>query len=257
MIPGPPAVCEGTVTHHRSATREHRFTNPVSLVWLDPDDPQALCDRHPAWSHRWPAPARFRRKDYGTEFGGSLGDSARDGLASVLGERPQGPVRMLSQVRRWGWLFNPITLFFVWDGQPPTHGRSPVGVVLEVTNTPWKERTRYPVALAPAGDLLVAEFDKAMHVSPFLGLDHRYRLTVEDRDDRVAVDIDVLDAADEIALHTALRLDRRTATRQRLGRSLRTRPLPTHRVSAAIHVQAARLWAKGVPFVPHPSKETP
>ena len=165
---------------------------------------------------------------------------------------------MLSQVRRWGWLFNPISFFFVWDrpsdGAPASQG--PVGAVLEVTNTPWKERIRYPLVLEASDGYFTAECDKAMHVSPFLDMDHRYRLSVQDRDDIVAVDIAVVDGSGCEILHTRLRLDRRQATRQLLGESLRSQPLPTHRVSAGIHGQAARLWAKGVPVIRHPTKSS-
>jgi len=165
---------------------------------------------------------------------------------------------MLSQIRRWGWLFNPITFFFVWDRQhdaAPTEQR-PVGAILEVTNTPWKERTRYPLVLDASGDCLTTEFDKAMHVSPFLGMDYRYHLKLQDRDDSVAVDIDVVDQSGHATLRTKLRLQRRQATRQLLWDSLRSEPFPTHRVSAGIHRQAARLWAKGVPAIAHPRKNS-
>ena len=256
MIPGPAALCEGTVLHRRDAPSAHRFTAPVSLVWFDPDDPASLCGLHPAWSHRHPAPVRYRRRDYGTRPVGSLAEAAREDLGGAIGDAPRGPVRMLSQLRRWGWLFNPITFFFVWDAAPDDEGsgRAPVGVVLEVTNTPWKERTRYPLPFTRNGSRLVAEFDKQMHVSPFLGLDHVYRLSIEDRDEEVVADIDVREPDGRVVLHTALRTGRDPATRDRLGRSLRSQPFPTHRVSAGIHAQAARLWAKRVPYVPHPNR---
>lgn len=250
MIPGPPALCEGTVLHRRVLGAKHHFTYPVSQVWIDPDNPGQMCDLHPAWSHKYPMPARFRRHDYGVEPTGSLAAAAQNELGQQLGHRPQGPVRMLSQIRRWGWLFNPITMFFVWDSQPDR----PVGVVLEVTNTPWKERKRYPLIFRSEGDSLVAEFDKELHVSPFLGMDYRYRLRVEDQDNSMAIDIDVIDQADDAVLHTSLRLGRIPATREVLGRSLRDQGFPTHRVSAGIHRQAARLRTKGVPFVSHPRR---
>lgn len=255
MKPGPAAVCTGTVLHQRTETTGHQFTYPVSYVWLDPDRPGELCRQHPLWSSRWPAPARFRTSDYGTEPGRSLGEAARADVGEVLGRKPTGPVRMLSQVRRWGWMFNPITIFLVWDdGEQGIDG--PVGAVLEVTNTPWKERLRYPLALRREGADLRAEFDKELHVSPFLGMEYRYRLRLADRDDRVAVDIDVVDPDGNLALHTALRTDRSPADRSTLGRALWSIPLPTHRVSAGIHTQAAKLWRKGVPFVAHPEKTT-
>lgn len=258
MIPGPPALCEGRVAHRREVPEPHQFTQRISQVWIDPDNPAQLCDLHPAWSHRHPAPARFRRSDYGDQPTGSLTEAARRDLSRTLGRTPQGPVRILSQVRRWGWLFNPITFFFVWDppddSAPAAH--SPVGAVLEVTNTPWHERIRYPLVLEASDGCLTAEFDKAMHVSPFLDMDHRYQLSIQDRDDRVAVDLAVVDPSGREVLHTVLRLQRRQATRQLLGDSLRSEPFPTHRVSAGIHSQAARLWAKRVPVIRHPTKNS-
>jgi DUF1365 family protein len=246
------------MVHRRVVPEPHEFTQPISQVWIDPDHPEQLCDLHPAWSHLHPSPARFRRSDYGNQPTGSLAEAARGDLGRILGRTPLGPVRMLSQIRRWGWLFNPISFFFVWDrpnDTAPTEQR-PIGAILEVTNTPWKERTRYPLVLDASNDCLTTEFDKAMHVSPFLGMDYSYQLKLQDRDDSVAVDIDVVDHSGHAILHTKLRLRRRQATRQLLGDSLRSEPFPTHRVSAGIHRQAARLWAKGVPLIGHPTRNS-
>jgi len=235
--------------HRRVTPTEHQFMYPVSQVWIDPDRPEDLCSLHPAWSAKHPALARFRRADYGTSPTGSLGDQARREMSEVLGRDVAGPVRMLSQIRRWGWLFNPITVFFVWDSADA----DPVGAILEVTNTPWKERFRYAIELTREADgLLTAVFPKALHVSPFLGMDYQYRFRAAAGDDRVAVDIDVLDPHEGLVVHTALRTERTPATRPVLTASLRSVPFPTHRVTAGIHAQAARLFAKRVPFVPHP-----
>ncbi len=253
MTPGPPALCHGSVVHRRTETADHTFRSPVSQVWVDPDDPESLCSLHWAWSASRPAPARFRRGDYGGDRPDlSLGNEVRTDVGEALGRPVTGSVRMLTQVRRWGWLFNPITVFLAWDDA----GDRPVAAVLEVTNTPWKERHRYPIALELAGSDLRADFAKQLHVSPFLGMSYRYDFRIADRDDRIAIDIDVIDDDGQLALHTALRTDRRPATSEGLAASLRSTPLPTHRVSAGIHTQAVRLWRKNVPFVSHP-KRTP
>lgn len=184
MRPGPPAICPGTVMHHRFAPADHRFTYPVTHVWIDPDHPEALFGAHPLWSSRRPAPVRFRRRDYLDGGDAPLGPAVRRALVPALGREPTGPLRMLTQPRTWGWLFNPITIHLAWDapagdtgGDPP----GPVAALLEVTNTPWKERHLYPVALQAADDgaeRYEATFDKTLHVSPFLDEDHRYHLTV-------------------------------------------------------------------------------
>jgi DUF1365 family protein len=255
--PFAPALCAGEVFHRRVHPAVHEFRYPVRFVWFDPDDPAAVADAHPLWSCTRPAPARFRTSDYGDGTDRSLGDQARDLLAPVLGHRPTGPVRMLTQWRRWGWLFNPITIVLVWHDRPD----APSGAVLEVTNTPWKERHRYAVALERRADgTLFAEFGKVLHVSPFLDEDHRYHLTVGHTggcdDGTLHVGLDVLSCrTGDLVLATGVQLDRRPVTRRSLGAAIRTDGFPTHRVSAGIHAQAARLWRR-VPFVPHTTKRT-
>jgi DUF1365 family protein len=271
MRSGGPAVCTGTVFHRRAAPQVHEFRNPIGYVWIDPDRPDDLCAAHPWWSATRPAPARFRRRDYGSTATGSLADAARDELATVLDHRPTGDVRMLTQVRRWGWLFNPITVYVVWDApinraddssdadrvfdDLADPSNEPVGVVLEVTNTPWKERCRYPVALRWDGDSFVGSADKRLHVSPFLDESHRYDVRLRGGIERIELAIDVVpEGADVPIVVTALDVDRRAATRDELARALRQPVASTHRVSWGIRVQALRLWLKRVPFVVHPRK---
>lgn len=260
LRPGGPAVCDGTVFHRRTAPTRHEFRYGVSYVWLDPDRPDELTGRHPLWSSSHAAPARFRRRDYGATTHGSLADAARDELAPVLGHRPAGPVRMLTQVRRWGWLFNPITVYVVWDDDQTDRGDQgdPVGAVLEVTNTPWKERHRYPIALAREGEWLRARTDKQLHVSPFLDEAHRYDVRLRGGADRMHFRIDVVpDGSDRPILETGVTVDRADADRRTLTGALWRRFASTHRVSIGIHWQALRLWRRRVPFVAHPSKRAP
>ncbi len=259
MNPGAPALCTGTVFHRRLRPTVHEFAYPVRSVWFDPDDPDAVAAAHPLWSATHAAPARFRPGDYGDGSRSTLGEQVRRDLTPVLGGRPEGAVRMLTQWRRWGWLFNPITLFVAWDGDDGDDGddRQPVGAVLEVTNTPWKERHRYATALHPAADgSLTATVDKVLHVSPFLDEGYRYDVSVGAADEHsLTFGIDVADrATGAVVLVTGMRLALAPVTRESLGAALRNDVLPTHRVSAGIHAQAARLWRKRVPFVAHPAK---
>lgn len=274
VVPGSAAVGRGRVWHRRNRPTVHQFEYDVNHIWIDPDRPEELFDRHRLWSCRRPCPIRFRRADY---FDGStdpIGPAIRAALAVPLGREPQGPIRMLTQPRTWGWLFNPITVYLVWDDPvwddppgPPEPAAQPIGAVLEVTNTPWKERLTYPVALRPDGDRLTAEFDKILHVSPFLDENHTYRLTVsaDTEPGHVELSLDVhpwstCRPADDspVAIRsspiveTSLRLALLEPTAQNMTAALYRNPLPTHRVSLGIHLQAARLLGKRVPFVPHP-----
>jgi DUF1365 family protein len=246
---GAASLCPGQVWHRRLRPTTHEFLYPVRQVWIDPDRPDELFGRSSLWSSNRPRPVRFRTSDYGDERPLSLAEQARTDLSSALGHYPVGAVRMLSQPRRWGWLFNPITLFFVWDDDPDR----PVGVVLEVTNTPWKERHRYGLLLEADVDGWQAEFNKELHVSPFLSSDVAYRLKVtEPTTTTLAVNIDVIDDEGESIVQTALTVERRPASKSALSREALRLSAPTHRVTLGIHLQAARLILKRVPFVPHP-----
>lgn len=282
LTAGPAAVCRGVVVHHRHRPVDHRFCYAVNYVWLDPDRPGDLVDRHPLWSIRWPAAVRFHRPDYLDGTDRPLGDAVR-AVAEPATTRPVRTIRMLTQPRTWGWLFNPITLYFLWSGAAD---EAPMAAVLEVTNTPWKERHLYPIALEPddRAEAVRSRFDKVLHVSPFLDEAHRYDLRLArsvgpNGTDRLTVDLDVTDVADPVTekriqtgdddeesgysddrpatgpvLTTRLTVDRQPAERSVMTSYLLQNPLPTHRVSAAIHAQAWRLWRRGVPVVAHPRR---
>lgn len=267
--PGQAGLAIGRVVHHRHRPAAHRFAYDITQIWIDPDRPGDLFDRHRLWSHRRPAPVRFRRRDHLDGGDGLLGPAVRRALAPALGREPTGPLRMLTQPRVWGWLFNPLTVHLAWDDPDPDG--DPVAALLEVTNTPWKERHRYPVALTRHGDRLVSRFAKHLHVSPFLDGHHVYELCLQGRDDGRMIDMtlnvhplsstgDGLPVPpaplDDPVLETRLTTRVVGADHRAMTAVLRPARLPTHRVSFGIHRQALALWRKRIPFVPHPDRRS-
>lgn len=268
VIAGQPAIGFGTVWHRRNQPATHQFSYRVNQLWLDPDEPQAIFDNHRLWSVDKRRPIRFRAEDYFDGSGGSVGPGIRSLLAPVFGHQPEGPIRMLSQPRTWGWMFNPITVYLAWDAEGAF---DPVGAVLEVTNTPWKERVMYPLRLERAGERLTARFTKQLHVSPFLDENYDYVLSVAQqplptrtptepgRSLQIGIDVhrprsNETDRVDDPVVETALDINLHQPTPRTMTRALYRNPVPTHRVSLGIHWQAARLAAKRVPFISHPRK---
>jgi DUF1365 family protein len=164
---------------------------------------------------------------------------------------------MLGHVRTWGWLFNPLTLYYCFDQS----GREVEWTVLEVSNTPWHERHAYVVG--PPGE---HRFAKAMHVSPFLAPQGMYtlRYTPPDEKLRVSLDVDAQpapgpyrrdheptpDTAPQLA--ASMLLQRRPLDRAGLAHLLWAAPLRTHRVSGRIYAEAGRLMARHTPIHRHP-----
>lgn len=246
------AIYEGVLSHARFGPGPtHSFSYPVAMPLLDLAEVDQIMGMHPAWSVHRAAPVRFRRQDFLGDPATPLADTVRDLVSDRTGRRPEGPVAMLANLRTWGWLFNPISLYFCAEPTAPAGQPGPISsLVAEVENTPWHDRHAYVVG--PPG---VHRFAKELHVSPFLPSDLDYRLHYTVPGDRLTVGLDVLQG-DQRLFAATLSLHRRPLTRAALGRVLWSYPAMTHRISAAIYAQAARLRLKGAPFFANPARAT-
>ena len=122
----------------------------------------------------------------------------------------------------------------------------------EVTNTPWGERHAYVLGAARAsGGVLEAQFEKAMHVSPFIGIDHRYHVRASTPGPTLSVHIASSRAATTV-FDATLSLRRREPTRASLAQMTARHPLATVRVLALIYAHALGLKLARVPVHPHP-----
>ena len=237
-------IYEGRVVHNRHTPVDHRFTYRIALVLLDLSEVDVICRLHPLWSNEGHNGVSFRRADYLGDRSVPLDVAIRDLVEERTGNRPDGPISVLTQLRTWGWLFNPITTYYCYD---PT-GITVTTTVIEVTNTPWHERTAY--VLDGTGTHQVA---KGMHVSPFLPMGLTHRFTIGAPGERLTLVIDDFDG-DELVFGASMALTRHPAGRSALGRLLWRFPFMTLRVSLGIYRQALAIRRKGVPFHPHPDK---
>ena len=180
------AIYEGFVQHHRREP-EHEFRYPLFMAYLDLDELPWVLDPFPGWSARRPALAWFRRADFLGDPERPLADCVRDAVAERTGEAPEGPIRMLGNLRHLGHAFNPVTFYYCFDAA----GAQVRSVLAEVTNTPWGERHVYLLGGSNGGSGVIrGELDKDFHVSPLMGMDHRYDWRTTTPGDQVVVHID-------------------------------------------------------------------
>jgi DUF1365 family protein len=239
-------IYDGAVRHRRFEERRHEFRYRLALAYVDLDELPALLDG--VLLRRRPGLVRFRRRDYLGDPARPLAEAVRDEVWRHSGRRPDGPVRLLTQLRSWGHCFNPVSFYYCLDrdGQRLEH------VLAEVTNTPWGERHAYVLSAADDADgELVGSSAKVLHVSPFMGMDYTYRWQVTPPAGRLKVHIE--SARDgRVGFDATLCMRRRELTRASLHRTAARYPFATLRVLALIYGHAARLKLKGVRVHPHP-----
>ena len=271
----------GTVRHRRFSPAQNEFRYSLFQVYLDLSELPEVFDPFLLWSARRPAIAWFRREDHLGDPGTPLDVCVRDEVERQTGLRPAGPVRLLTNLRYFGYVMNPVSYYYCFD---ETSGRLQT-VLAEVHNTPWGERHCYvlqtPIHRA-GGASTVLWNDKEFHVSPFMGMGMRYRWRLSEPSESLAVSIQChetslstnnpalssgMDEAHANAnisspnspatrrprpFDVTLSMRREEITASSLRRVLLKHPCMTASVTAKIYWQALKLWWKQVPFVPHP-----
>lgn len=249
------AIYEGRVRHRRHGPRAHAFEYRLCMLYLDLAEIESLFAKRWLWSVNKRNVAEFRRSDYFGDPALPVDEAVRDRVEAETGSRPVGPIRLLTHLRYFGHCFNPVSFYYCYAAD----GVTLEAILAEITNTPWKERHAYVLALASADHRGTARgwrFDKAFHVSPFLPMRCRYDWRFTEPGDALRVHMDVFRAHDtatrEQEFDATLVLRRREFSGANLARVLLRHPLMTVRVVAAIHWQALRIWWRGNPVYDHP-----
>ena len=249
------AVYEGWVGHRRFEPIEHSFRYRLFLMYLDLDElPQAL-DPYPLWSARRPAPARFRRADFIGDPARPLAECARDAVEEQTGKRPGGPVRLLANLRYLGHIFNPVSLYYCFDSA----AERVEAVIADVNNIPWGESHPYVLVRGERrGPVLAGELDKALHVSPLMGMDQTYSFRASEPGEGLSVQIESRPRGGEGKQFDAtLALRRRELSGPLLSRMLLRYPAMSLQVVTRIYTQALRLKLRGARYFPHPEGRKP
>lgn len=239
------ALYAGAVVHKRLRPRRHRLRYRVFSLLLDLDELPALDRRLRLFGHNRRAPIRFNDTDHGDGRTAGLRGWVEGNLRRAGIEPDGGNIRVLCYPRIFGFVFNPLTVFYCHDA-----GGALVAVLYEVNNT-HSERHTYVIAVdRDETELVRQSCPKAMFVSPFVEMDCTYHFRLRIPGEKAVVSISEHDRTGPL-LAAAFSGRRRPLTDRTLLWALLAYPLMTFKVITAIHLEAVRLWMKGIPVHAH------
>lgn len=229
-----PAIYRTMISHRRQAPVHHAFEYRSYSWYVDIDDLPRL-----SW---WLRPfARFRAADH---FSEALHGSLRERLNAFFAERglaaPDGRITALLQARVFGYVFNPLSVFWCHDRDGRLRH-----VIAEVHNT-YGGRHAY---LLPPAELPVLTAKK-FYVSPFNEVAGYYAVQAPRPDTQVDITV-ALHRDHEVPVFEAnLRGHRRPATTKEIALMQIIAPLAPLVVAARIRIEGIKLWLRRVPVVP-------
>lgn len=249
------AIYTGEVVHARHRPHAHKLRYRVFSMLLDLDELSSLDGSLRMFGYNRRAVFSFQDTDHGAGEKGGLKNwvVSHLGSAGIDIHEQHLRVEMLCYPRIFGYVFNPLTVYFCHDRR----GNGQLAAILyEVRNT-FHERHTYiiPVA-ADAGASVKHSCAKEMYVSPFVPMECTYDFSISPPGAKVRVSINESDADGPLLFASFVGKHRELSDRQLLI-SLLTYPLMTVKIMGAIHWEALRLWFKGNPIYRHKPANQP
>ena len=241
----------GRVRHRRFTPRRHEFNYRLFYVYLDLDELGTVFSKRWLWSVKRPALARFKRDDYFGDQEKPLKQAVTEHVEQETGKKPQGPIRMLTHLRYFGYVFNPVTFYYCFD-KSDSYVET---IVAEITNTPWGEKHAY---VLPQEEnildkkMMKFRMNKEFHVSPFMHMNIQYDWRFSLPGELLNVHMNNHEGENKI-FDAILRMEKQPITARNCAYVLTTFPFMTMKVISGIYWQAFRLFLKRTPFYTHPS----
>jgi len=240
------ALYVGDVMHARLKPMGHRFSYRVMSLLIDLDRLDAADRQSPLFGVNRTALYSFWETDHGDRDGSPLRAYVQRCAAERGIDLAGGRVLLLCYPRLLGYTFNPLSVYFCYLAC----GELAL-VIYEVRNT-FGEIHPYVLPVRPAdiSDAGVRQSqEKLFYVSPFIEMAMRYHFRVSPPQDCVKLRILETDSTGPL-LAATFNGRRRALNTAGLLRAFFALPLVTLKITAAIHWEALRLWAKGARLVP-------
>lgn len=230
---------EVKIMHERREPRVHFFEHSVFMFYLDLTEVDAIARQIPLFGHNQRRVYDYRESDHIGDVRAYLNEKGIDHRVKSI--------RCLTNVRTFGYIFNPVTFYFCFDAD-----EQPLCTVVEIGNT-FGELKYFFLGPETRQD---GAFDdrqtKYYYISPFTDLDHTLHFHAQVPGEHLKIDIDVLNKERRYFFSTMMGT-RKDLTLKNLAWHTLKYPFITLKVIFLIHWHAALLHF--VKKVPHHPKE--
>jgi len=249
----PISFYRGPVMHQRMRPVSHRFSYSVFSLLIDLDALDQIDRQSPLFSVNKFNLMSVYERDHGPRDGSSLASHARKLFKKAGLQLDGGRIRLLCYPRILGYVFDPLSVYFAYDEQERL-----MGLLYEVRNT-FGEHHTYVAPLKPGEQTeagIRQESPKRFFVSPFNPVEMAYRFRIHPPDETVGVRILVTDQDEPVMAASFHGSFLRFSTRSLLRLCL-TIPFLTLKIIVGIHIEALRLWMKGLRLRARPAPPEP
>ena len=235
------SIYNGTVIHKRFKPKSHFFRYKVFSLFIDLSELNTLEKKISFFSYNRFNLISFFDKDHGNRDGLSLIEWVKKNLKENRINSEEIKVRLLCYPRILGYVFNPLSVFYVYD-----KNENLISVLYEVKNTFGEQHTY--IFKGENGQLLQHNCSKKFHVSPFIEMNCDYFFKILKPSEKISIIINQYQLKEKIlyASQDGTRVD---FTSLELIKSYLKHPLMTFKIISAIHFEAFKLWVKGIKFV--------
>ena len=236
------SIYNGHVIHKRFWPKKHFFKYKVFSLLIDLSELYELEKGLTLFSYNKFNVLSFYDIDHGPRDGSSLIDWVKENMTKNNINTDGITIKLLCYPRIWGYVFNPLSVFFVYD-----KNSNLVSILYEVKNT-FNEQHTYIFKLQKTEKLIEHSCRKKFHVSPFIEMNCTYYFKIAKPGEKISVYIDQYDNENKllVALQEGIKV---ILNNKNLIKVFFSHPMMSFKIILAIHFEAFKLWIKRVKFV--------
>ena len=233
-------IYKGFVTHRRFKPLRHYFSYKTFSILFDLKEIEDLHKKIGIFSFNKFNIFSFYNKDHGSRDGNDLTEWVKKNLKNYNLDFNVSKIKLLCFPRVLGYVFNPLSVFYCYDGNILK------AILYEVKNT-FNEQHTYIFPVNNSSKIITQQCNKKFYVSPFIEMNTFYNFRLTEPDENIRILIKQTDKEGKVLVACQVG-NKQTMSFKNLLVNFFTHPMMTFKIMISIHYEALRIWKKGAIF---------